>query len=351
MTSEERILAWIERADFDGTGCRHSQETIAQAIGCSRRTVIRAVQTLAADGRISVGKERRPGCPWVCNVYRIRDWNPHKRSGVLGVLAAIREARRASCHTEGTATAEEGSYAHDTSPSVSPSTRCQHAARASRSRTARRACVCHNCTELEAKLSKASDELVDAYGTIKTLGKRNTQLERELSCETSPLAQDVRRVLEFWQEKHPSANIDPLGSRARVVRGAMKLGHTDPPLPCPKHDAEKPDKGARCTVADELIEAVEGLRLMPFTGKHGRCATAGPGTARWDGIEYALTDRKSGMPSEATIERFRGYARRSKLSSSEKLLVAYQLTGDVHETYARYLLDALARENGNGHVA
>jgi hypothetical protein len=49
MNAEQRILAWLERADFDGTGCRWSQENIAAACGCSRRTVIRATQKLAAE--------------------------------------------------------------------------------------------------------------------------------------------------------------------------------------------------------------------------------------------------------------------------------------------------------------
>jgi hypothetical protein len=220
--------------------------------------------------------------------------------------------------------------------------------------------VCRQCAELEAErdelrrlLAKAHDDLMGQTQTVTVQGKEIGKLKRELSSESSPLAMDVRRVLEFWQEKHPRANIDPAGSRAKVVRGAMKLGHTDPPLPCPKHDliaeGEKRDKDARCTVADELIEAIEGLRLMPFVGPHGRCAEGGRGARRFDGIEYALTDRKTGAPSEATIERFRGYARRARQSPSAKLLVAYQLTGDVHETWARYLLDALARENGNGH--
>lgn len=215
--------------------------------------------------------------------------------------------------------------------------------------------MCHNCQDLEAKLQRASDELVDAFNTIKVQGSRLTALQRELSSETSPLAQDVRRVLEFWQEKHPRAGIDPAGARAKVVRGAMRLGHTDPPLPCPVHDpipkGERRDKDARCTVADELIEAVEGLRLMPFTGPRGRSALGGPGMRRFDGIEYALTDKTPAgrVPSEATIERFRSYARWAKLAPSDKLLVAYQRTGDVHEEWARYLLDALARENGNGH--
>jgi DNA-binding Lrp family transcriptional regulator len=63
MNAEQRILAWLERADFDGTGCRWSQENIAAACGCSRRTVIRATQKLADEGRIHSFLIPRPKTP------------------------------------------------------------------------------------------------------------------------------------------------------------------------------------------------------------------------------------------------------------------------------------------------
>lgn len=364
---ERRLLDIIERCDFTGNGCYPTQKELTFLAGFkNHRYTSRLVKQLEAKGFLVIEKRRRPGCKWLHNVYHVRDWNPQVRQGTCNLrrewprVRAEQEACAAQSGLERTATAVVGSYAPGTSPSVNPFKRCQHAAGASRSRIARRPCVCRQCKELEADLAetrqllaKAHDDLMGQTQTVTVQGKEIGKLKRELSSETTPLAQDVRRVLEFWQRKHPRANIDPAGSRAKVVRGAMKLGHTDPPLACPVHDlladGEKRDKDARCTVADELIEALEGLALMPFVGPHGRCAEGGRGTRRFDGIEYALTDRKSGGPSEATIERFRGYARRAKLAPSEKLLVAYQLTGDVHETYARYLLDALAREqNGNG---
>lgn len=209
--------------------------------------------------------------------------------------------------------------------------------------------MCDDCQYLEQQLAKAHDDLLGATETMNAQGKELGKLRRELSSETTPQARAVRKVLDRWAEKHPTANTDPNGSRARVVRSAIKLGHTDPPLPCPVHDpAGKRVKGvakdAECTVADELIEAIEGLELMPFVGPHGRCCEAGRGTRRFDGIEYALTDRKTGGASEATIERFRGYTRWAHLAPSEKLYAAYQRTGDVHDEYARRLLDALNRE-------
>src|SRR5438093_5157653 len=94
--AERRVLHWLEAADFDNTGCRHSQKTIAAGAQCTERTVIRATKRLVDLGLIIVTKERRQYSQWLCNAYRVRDWNPRKRSGVLNVLAA---RRRAKCHT------------------------------------------------------------------------------------------------------------------------------------------------------------------------------------------------------------------------------------------------------------
>lgn len=100
MTAKARVLDWLERADFNNHGCRHSQETIALAVNCSRRTVIRALFNLEREGLITVQRPRQRG---VCNTYRVRDWNPHRRSDVLAVLARVRKTRRAQCHTKRTA--------------------------------------------------------------------------------------------------------------------------------------------------------------------------------------------------------------------------------------------------------
>lgn len=207
--------------------------------------------------------------------------------------------------------------------------------------------MCTNCEITETKLAKCAEELVGAYETLKAQGKELGRLKRDLSTESTPTAQAVRRVLDKWAEKHPTANTDPNGARARVVRAAIKLGHTDPPIMCAVHHfTDKRDKDAVCTVPDELIEAVEGLVLMPFVGPHGRCAVMGPGVRRFDGIEYALTDRKAGGASEATIERFRAYARWAKMAPSERLYAIHERTGAVHFQYGDLLLAALGREQG-----
>src|SRR5438093_38228 len=136
-------------------------------------------------------------------------------------------------------------------------TGCRHAAGASRSRIARRPCVCRQCKELEADLAetrrlleKAHDDLMGQTQTVTVQGKEIGKLKRELDDEDTPLAKEIRRVLDFWGEKHPTANTSPSGSRARVARGAYRLGHTDPPLPCPVHE---PDGRRRKGVAKDAV--------------------------------------------------------------------------------------------------
>jgi len=141
VTAEQRILNWIRRADFDDTGCRHSQGTIAKALGYSREHVNRCTRKLAADGRLRIAKERRPGCQWPCNVYYVETWNPHKRSGVLNVLASICEARQAQCHTERTAKPSRA----QTTPGPLSSPQCQNYKRCGCARVTRSRCVCKDC--------------------------------------------------------------------------------------------------------------------------------------------------------------------------------------------------------------
>ena len=354
MTAEQRILAWLEHADFNGRGCWHSQDTIAAATGCCKRTVIRCVAKLEHAGRLDV--ERAPRGSRRCNVYRVKHWSPHKRAGVLNVLAGIREARRAECHSKRTATAPRAQ-----TPPSAPSPRCSEAKdqRCGRAREPRcedcgfpisEGGVCQNCAELESKLQNASDELVDAYETIKAQGtelRKLRRLETELN-EASPSAKLVREVLDHWAKDHPRANVSLNGARAKLVRGAIRLGHTSPKVPCPVHpdDGSRPDRDARCTIADELIEAVEFLRLKPFVGPRGRTGALEPGVRRFDDLKYALADEK-GTASEAKIEKCRREVRALRASRSERLWAAFRLASNVENAWFNLCLYH-GRANGNG---
>jgi hypothetical protein len=214
--------------------------------------------------------------------------------------------------------------------------------------------MCEGCQQLEQQLAKAHDDLLGATETMNAQGKELSKLRRELTLEqaSGPTAMQVQRALEFWCEGRNGGkpNISPHGARARLVRQAIALGHTNPPLACPVHDeGGKRRKGVpkdvECSVVDEIIEAFEGLKLIPFVGPTGgRVAEGVPGARRFDDVKYALTDRKSGAVSEDQIEHMRGYARRARMWSAERLWQAYLATSEVSERWCRLAVDAINRE-------
>lgn len=102
MIATERVYRWLRNATFnEADGCSHPLDVIAAAVGCTERTVIRAVQQLERDGRLRVHRPRVRG---QCNTYWVDHWAPSKRVPVLKVLAAVRpevQRRRAiKCERE-----------------------------------------------------------------------------------------------------------------------------------------------------------------------------------------------------------------------------------------------------------
>jgi hypothetical protein len=213
--------------------------------------------------------------------------------------------------------------------------------------------MCDNCQQVQEQLAKAHDDLLGVSETMNAQGKELAKLRRELNLEQAagPTAMQVQRALEFWCDgrKGGKPNISPHGARARLVRQALKLGHTNPPLPCPVHDEHgKRRKGvprdAECSVIDEVIEAFTGLKLVPFVGPNGgRVAEGVKGATRYDDVTYALTVKQGNtrVVSETAIENMRGYVRRARMWPSEKLWAAYQATSAVSEEWCRLAVDAL----------
>lgn len=322
MTAEQRILAWLEKADFTGTGCRHSQDTIAKATGCTRRTVIRAVQSLAADGRITVAKERRPGCKWLCNVYRVKAWNPQKRAGVLNVLAGIREAHQTQCHTERTATA---SRAHTTPQDPSSPRSVCGCARGTHPISARRGYVCNDCRTLAEQNAAQAEELSGALHTIRKLGAENSRLRGQTIHAGDDLkTANVWVILENWlwlcrgrkrgDKRGRLPLIDPGSKRWTIAAKAEK---------------REPEGVRAC------VEAVEGLACKPFVTNHGRSPQGRP-SQRYDDIEYALKD-------ETAVERCRKY-RAEVLGATEGVLfAAWQQLAATEGLYWSLWQDRVAR--------
>jgi hypothetical protein len=297
MTAERRILAWLERADFDGTGCRHSQDTIAKAVGYSREHVNRCLRQLAKTGRIRVEKERRPGCKWPCNVYHLPAWNPNKRASVLNVLKAIRDQRNAGHHTERTARPRR--------VPTPPSPRCRHyhcSGRGKHQISARRA-MCNDCRDLSEQNAKLTDELSGALHAVRKLGAENVKLRGASvhSPESDIKTANVWIVLENWlwlcrgrkrnDGKGRLPLIDPGSTRWTIASRAIK---------------REPEGVHAC------LEAIEGLAAKPYViSGQGRSATGRP-SQRVDDIQYALKD-------ETTVERCRRY-RAEVLGASEAVL-------------------------------
>jgi hypothetical protein len=221
--------------------------------------------------------------------------------------------------------------------------------------------MCTDCQHLREQLAKAHDDLLGVSETMNAQGKELAKLRRELTLEQAngPTAMQVQRALEFWCEdrKGGKPNIGPHGHRAKLVRQAIALGHTNPPMPCPVHDEDGKrrrglPKDVECSVVDEIIEAFTGLKLIPFVGPNGgRVSEGTAGAKRYDDVKYALTDRKSGTVSEDQIEHMRGIARRARMWPSERLWAAYQATSVVSEQWCRLAVDALNRERMQAAVA
>lgn len=91
------VLRAIEAHAFDGPESRPSQALIAAQTGYSREYVNRCIRQLTRTGHLAVRKERRQGCKWTHNVYRLAVWSPPLRSRTL---EQIRAAKRRG-HTEG----------------------------------------------------------------------------------------------------------------------------------------------------------------------------------------------------------------------------------------------------------
>jgi hypothetical protein len=308
VNSKDRLYAWLNAGTFnEKDGCRHPQDIIAAAVGCSERTVIRCVQQLEAEGRLTVDRPRRRGA---CNTYFVATWNPTKRAGVLNVLEGIRPAvlkRRAQrldaeCHLKRTA---ELSRAQTTPSPSSPQSQL-HRKRLScarvTGRTARRSYVCDDCKLLAEQNAAQAEELSGALHTVRKLGAENLRLRGAVphGDPDDPKTANVWFILENWlwlcrgRKRSDGLGrlpvIDPGSKRWRIVQAAER---------------REPEGAVAC------IEAIEGLACKPYVSSHGRSAEGRP-SQRYDDVEYALKD-------ETTVERCRRY-RAEVLGASEPVL-------------------------------
>lgn len=333
MNTKERLYVWLNNGTFaEENGCRHPQDIIAAALGCSERTVIRCVQQLEAEGRLRVVRPRRRGA---CNTYYVACWNPARRSGVLNVLRAVRprvlEARRAreerQCHLKRTANSS-GSANPPAIPSSLPAVN-QRCGRARPENGRRRICngmvapatilEGHGAlAALQAELNEAHQEIAGLQQQLRRAGSAEMALRRELNRvrEDEPQAQEVRAVLDHWKRRlgHPKAKCPLTGKRAKVVRLALR-----------SHSLA------------EVLEAVDGLALVPFVGARGRKQQGEP-HERHDDVEHCLGD-------EQRIMRFRGYLQRARGTTVERRLELWRQACALEAAYLELLLHDVYKLN------
>lgn len=218
--------------------------------------------------------------------------------------------------------------------------------------------TCEKCMELARELASKDDvirrfaednsalgEQISGYISSERRWARTVAgLEAKLRqhSEDSPNAKLIRRVLNAWLEPRKGRpNTDTGGDRWQVVARALKLGHTDPMIPCPVHDesggkrpkAEVP-ADAVCTTVLELEEAILGLYLKPFMKDAQRVSVNMPGSQRYDDIDHALGSAKR-------IEAMRATARRARMSLAEKRKVAWELADGCAQWWFGLLMEAI----------
>lgn len=145
---------------------------------------------------------------------------------------------------------------------------------------------CERCAQLEQMLKRAEHDMAELGEQLagvqlqaRRAGQAEVAIRRQLqeAMEADPKSEQIREVLNHWQAHHPRAKTPTGGKRFVTVKKALKLGFT----------------------VDQLKQALDGLRALPYVGPAGRMA-AGKPDQRFDDVEHALRD-------EQTIERFIGY--------------------------------------------
>ena len=146
--------------------------------------------------------------------------------------------------------------------------------------------LCERCQQLEQLLHQSEHDMAELGEQLagvqlqaRRAGQAEVAIRRQLqeAMEADPKSEQIREVLNHWQAHHPRAKTPTGGKRFVTVKKALKLGFT----------------------VEQLKQALDGLRALPYVGPAGRMAEGKP-DQRFDDVEHALRD-------EQTIERFIGY--------------------------------------------
>jgi hypothetical protein len=181
-------------------------------------------------------------------------------------------------------------------------------------------------TEIIQTLSVANTELAEELSGARTslgvAGKAITNLENNIrrQAKRSARSEQVEAVVAHWKKHRPktrASSFPPGGKNWAMIEKALCLM------------AEDEDGPVRA-----CCEAIDGLHLAPFWSYGNRFATEGPGRVLKNRVEHALGD-------ETRMEQCREIARCARQNSLGQKLRAYEISGQVHEAWARVLMDAL----------
>jgi hypothetical protein len=141
--------------------------------------------------------------------------------------------------------------------------------------------------ELEVENGRLRGALVEEAKSKATLRGQLSEArgERNRQARKSPFAADARRVFEYWQEQLEPEAREFTDERFDKVVTRLSRGAT----------------------VEELCEAVDGCKALPYVGDHGRSAT---GELKDRHTELALI-----CQSERHVMRFRRYAPEGSLEA------------------------------------
>ena len=186
---------------------------------------------------------------------------------------------------------------------------------------------CAKCAEKDEVIRTLSDQQAEQATEIAGLqlqlrraGQAEVALRNQLNQATEADTEhdvEIRTLCDAWKRLlgHPKAKAPKTGKRWKVAKAALR-----------HHSAE------------ECMEAIQGLALLPYVGPKGRVAT-GDEKQRFDDLEHCLGD-------ETKVDRFRGYWLRAQEAAelgTEAMFDTWQKVSALEVHWSGLVLGAAVR--------
>ena len=173
---------------------------------------------------------------------------------------------------------------------------------------------------LSGELDEQAIEISGLQQQLRRAGKAEHMLRVQLDqAHEKDTDEDmvIRTLCDAWKRLlgHPRAKTPKTGKRWKVAKAALR-----------HHSAQ------------ECLEAIHGLALLPYVGPKGRAAT-GEEKQRYDELEHCLRD-------EATVDRFIGYWRRASTAAvdeTDAIFDGYFKVAALHSHWVGLVLGARCR--------